>query len=81
MTSQGDREQLEYITRALTRLTALGADGREAFLDDWVRQSAALYELQTLAEATQRLSEDLRARHPELPWRDIAAFRNRIVHG
>jgi uncharacterized protein with HEPN domain len=45
-----------------------------------MRQSAALYELQTLAEA-QRLSDDLRTRHPELPWRDIAAFRNRIVHG
>lgn len=81
MTSRGERVQLEYITRALTRLTELCADGRTAFLDDWVRQSAALYELQTLAEATQRLSDDLRGRHPELPWRDIAAFRNRIVHG
>jgi uncharacterized protein with HEPN domain len=80
VTSQGEREQLEYITRALTRLTELCADGRTAFLDDWMRQSAALYELQTLAEA-QRLSDDLRTRHPELPWRDIAAFRNRIVHG
>ena len=81
MTSQGDREQLEYIARALTRLTELCAGGRTAFLDDWVRQSAALYELQTLAEATQRLSDDLRTSHSEVPWRDIAAFRNRIVHG
>ena len=81
MTSEGDREQLEYIARALTRLTELCAGGPTAFLDDWVRQSAALYELQTLAEATQRLSDDLRTRHSELPWRDIAAFRNRIVHG
>jgi len=81
VTSHGEREQLEYIARALTRLNELCADGRTAFLDDWVRQSAALYELQTLAEATQRLSDVLRTRHPELPWRDIAAFRNRIVHG
>jgi uncharacterized protein with HEPN domain len=81
VTSEGDREQLEYIARALTRLTELCAGGRTTFLDDWVRQSAALYELQTLAEATQRLSDDLRTRHSELPWRDITAFRNRIVHG
>ncbi len=36
--------------------------------------------LQTLAESTQRLSENLKARYPQIEWRRIAAFRNILVH-
>jgi len=36
--------------------------------------------LQTLAESTQRLSDDLRQRYPNIEWRNIAAFRNVAVH-
>ena len=40
-----------------------------------------LYRLHTLAESTQRLSSEMKALHPEIPWEDIAGFRNRMVHG
>jgi uncharacterized protein with HEPN domain len=30
--------------------------------------------------SSQRLSEILKARHPEIDWRRIAAFRNVLVH-
>jgi len=43
-------------------------------------QDATLRRLQVLAESTQRLSDGLRDRHPEIPWARIAGFRNRIVH-
>ena len=33
-----------------------------------------------MAESTQRLSPQLEAGHPEVPWDDIAGFRNRAVH-
>lgn len=33
-----------------------------------------------MAESTQRLSPELKAAHPEIPWDDIAGFRNRAVH-
>lgn len=32
-------------------------------------------------EAANRLSEDLRAAHPEVPWRAIIDFRNLLAHG
>lgn len=28
----------------------------------------------------RRVSDDLKGRYPEVPWRDIAAFRNVVVH-
>jgi uncharacterized protein with HEPN domain len=39
-----------------------------------------LRNLQTTAESTQRISEDLKATHPDVEWHRIAAFRNVLVH-
>ncbi len=33
-----------------------------------------------MAESTQRLSEPLKAAHPEIDWVGISGFRNRLVH-
>ena len=43
-------------------------------------QDAVLRNLQTLAESTQRLSSELKAKYPEIQWQRIAAFRNILVH-
>jgi uncharacterized protein with HEPN domain len=43
-------------------------------------QDATLRRLQTLSESSQRLSPEFKAAHPEVPWADIAGFRNRLVH-
>jgi uncharacterized protein with HEPN domain len=43
-------------------------------------QDAVLRNLQILSESTQRLSEALKATHPEINWPRIAAFRNVLVH-
>lgn len=54
--------------------------GREAFMADVDLQDATLRRLQTLSESAQRLSPDFKTAHPEMPWADIAGFRNRLVH-
>lgn len=43
-------------------------------------QDAVLRNLQTLAESSQRISEPLMAAHTDVPWRDIAGFRNVLAH-
>jgi hypothetical protein len=43
----------------------------------WVVQD----DLQTLAESSQRLSAEIKATEPQIPWRELAGFRNVIVHG
>jgi uncharacterized protein with HEPN domain len=37
--------------------------------------------LQTLAESSQRLSEDIKRTEPAIPWRELSGFRNVAVHG
>jgi len=36
--------------------------------------------LTVIGEAINRLSPELRERHPEVPWQQIVAVRHRIVH-
>jgi uncharacterized protein with HEPN domain len=33
-----------------------------------------------IPEAAAHVSEDLKARHPEIPWARVMAFRNILVH-
>lgn len=44
-------------------------------------QDAVIRNLQTLTESSQRLSDELKATEPQIPWRELAGFRNVIVHG
>lgn len=44
-------------------------------------QDAVMRNLQTLTESSQRLSAEAKATEPQIPWRELAGFRNVIVHG
>jgi uncharacterized protein with HEPN domain len=37
--------------------------------------------LEIVGEAATRVSEELRARHPQIAWRQIISLRNRLIHG
>ena len=43
-------------------------------------QDAVIRNLQTLAESSQRLPDDMKCSQPEIPWRDISGFRNTLVN-
>ena len=44
-------------------------------------QDAVIRNLQTLTESSQRLSGEIKATESQIPWRDLAGFRNVIVNG
>jgi len=75
-----DRAYLQYIVERAERIIQYTTAGQAAFLADTKTQDAVLRNLQTLAESTQRLSSALKDSHPEIDWRDIAGFRNILVH-
>jgi len=54
---------------------------KTAFLADVKTQSSVLHQLLVLGEAVKRLSDDVRDRHPEIPWLLIAGMRDQLIHG
>ena len=66
-------EQIELISSFSER-------GREAFFNDLIVQSAILHRLTLLGEACRGVSAELRSAHPEVPWPQIIAFRNIVIH-
>jgi uncharacterized protein with HEPN domain len=75
-----DAVYLKHILESIRRIEENTSGGREEFLRSHTLQDAVLRSLQTLSESTQRLSDALKAQHPEIEWKKIAAFRNILVH-
>ena len=50
------------------------------FYGDEKTLSAVLYQIIVMGEAVKRLSMELRNRHPEIPWSNIAGMRDKLVH-
>lgn len=58
---------------------AQGLD-REQLDSDLRTQSAILYQIAIVGEATKRLSREFRQQHPEIPWDNIAGMRDIVAH-
>ena len=52
----------------------------EKFLSDDKTIDAVVRNFEIIGEAANRISSDFREHHPEIEWKRIRGFRNRIVH-
>jgi uncharacterized protein with HEPN domain len=76
-----DRHYLADILEAMQRIIAYTENlSYKQFLDDRLVQDAVLRNFQVIGEATKKVSTATRSTYPELPWREMAGMRNRIVH-
>ena len=75
-----DGERLADILDAAEKIQRKVAEGREAFDADEYAQLAIVHLVQIIGEAANRLSPALTEAHPEIPWRQIVATRNRVGH-
>lgn len=72
-----DRPFLADILQALERVEEVGRRGRQAFLADWLLQDAAIRNFEVVGEAVKRVSD--KTGHPEIPWADLAGFRDVVL--
>jgi len=76
-----DDERLADILEAAEKIAVRVAKGRAAFDADEDTQIVLVHLIQVIGEAAAELSDGFIAEHPEVPWRQIIATRNRVVHG
>jgi uncharacterized protein with HEPN domain len=71
------RDILHHIELAERFLSGFDA---QAFLADERTVYAVIRCLEVISEASRRLPADLKARHPSIPWKDIAGAGNIYRH-
>jgi uncharacterized protein with HEPN domain len=75
-----ERVYVGHIRDAISDIRAYASVGEEAFLSDRMRQDAIIRKLEIVGEAVKQVSEETRARRPEIPWKQIAGMRDRLTH-
>ncbi|GIG36120.1 HepT-like ribonuclease domain-containing protein [Cellulomonas pakistanensis] len=79
---QRDRLFVTGMVDACVRIVHL-TDGRDVTELERTptEREALLWNFTVPGEAANQVSDDLRAAHPDVPWRHATSLRNRIVHG
>ena len=72
---------LAHMRDCLDRILEYTNAERSRFDTSRLVQDVVIRNLQTLTESSQRLSDEIKSTEPQIPWRELAGFRNVIVHG
>jgi uncharacterized protein with HEPN domain len=68
---------IDAIERIRSVTTSISLDAFEA---DWQKRWIVERGAEIISEASRRLPDDLKARHPESPWSRVAAIGNILRH-
>ncbi len=76
-----DRVRLHHMLDAAKEIQffALGY-ARKDLEQDRKLALAIIKDIEIIGEAASQVSEELRARYPEIPWPSIVGMRNRLIH-
>jgi uncharacterized protein with HEPN domain len=79
--SPEDEVRVRHIKEAAQEAVSFAqGQTRESLEADHMRALAITRLLEIIGEAATTMSAELKAEHPEIPWRIMAATRNRLIH-
>ena len=82
MSRRDDRISLvDMLNHAREAVALLGEAGPNDLAGDRTRELAVRKLVEIVGEAANRVSEQTRQSHQEIPWPQIVGMRNRLVHG
>ena len=75
-------DYLEDILDTMEKAEAMVSEvNLETFKEDYQINFAVVRALEIIGEATKRLPDSFREHYSEIPWKDMAGMRDRIIHG
>ncbi len=54
---------------------------QNGFISSGINYDATVRNLELIGEAATHIPEEERVAHPTIPWRQMIAMRNRLIHG
>lgn len=72
---------LTHILSAIAEIESYVGDKDEvSFVADSMCYNATIRQIEVIGEAISRLETDFLENYPEIPWKDIKAMRNILIH-
>ncbi|WLE98814.1 MAG: DUF86 domain-containing protein [Candidatus Electrothrix communis] len=71
-------DMIDFSQKVLVYTDGLDQD---SFVESGLNYDATLRNIELIGEAATHIPAEIRADHPEIPWRMIIATRNRVIHG
>jgi uncharacterized protein with HEPN domain len=81
MSKRNDAELIQDISESINRIISYTEKiNYEQFKTDLKTQDAVLRNIEIMGEATKLLSEKIKLRHSDIPWKNIAGTRDKLIH-
>lgn len=77
---RNDKDRLLDVKEAIEKIEQYASSGEDKFKNDELLQIWIVHHLQIIGEATRKLSDEFLQAHPDVPWSQIIAMRNILVH-
>jgi uncharacterized protein with HEPN domain len=71
---------LKHILDSVERILRYTKGGEHEFMSSSLIQDAVIRNFEIIGEAAKQLSDDLYDDNPTVPWRDMARFRDILIH-
>jgi uncharacterized protein with HEPN domain len=55
--------------------------GQEDFVASGLNYDATVRNLELIGEAATNIPDEIRQSYPQIPWRQVVATRNKLIHG
>ena len=79
-----ERDILDYVNDILVSIQDIEEFTAEItfeeFLKDKKTTKAVIRSLEVLGEASKKIPDDLKAQHPQIPWKRMTGMRDKLIH-